>query len=229
MGLADLHIHTIWSQDGTTSVEAVLRYVARSIDLDVIAITDHDRIEGALEAVALAPRLGLEVVPGSEISTADGHLLAFYIQERIPPGLSLVETIQWIGEQDGLCAVPHPLAHSPHSVQAPVLQAALQDPQVAKRMVGLETYNSSLFGRQSNESAERLADQLLLTKLGSSDAHVPWMIGTGATAFVGRTAADLRRALETGAVVRVRERARSRVHMLLDWSGRYLLRQVVNG
>lgn len=228
MGLADLHIHTTWSQDGTTSVEAVLRYVSRSTDLDVIAITDHDQIGGAMEAVALAPLLGLDVVPGCEISTAQGHLLAFFIHECIPPGLPLVETILRIGEQDGLCAVPHPLAHSPHSVQAEVLRAALCEPQVAQRLVALETYNSSLFDRQSNESAEQLADELMLSKLGSSDSHVPWMIATGATAFVGKSAADLRRALESGAVVRVRDDARSRVHMLLDWSTRYLLRQIAN-
>ena len=76
MGKADLHIHTIYSWDGTCTVEAVLKQAAHIAGLDVIAITDHDEIQGALEAVDLAPRYGIEVIPGCEISTADGHLLA---------------------------------------------------------------------------------------------------------------------------------------------------------
>ena len=62
MGLADLHIHTIHSYDGTASVPAVLTR-ARQIGLDVIAITDHDEITGSLKALELAPRYGVEILP----------------------------------------------------------------------------------------------------------------------------------------------------------------------
>ncbi|HNF94893.1 MAG TPA: PHP domain-containing protein, partial [Anaerolineales bacterium] len=68
MGLADLHLHTIYSYDGTATVPAVLRR-ARELGLNVIAITDHDEIAGALEAVKLASHYGVEVIPGSEITT----------------------------------------------------------------------------------------------------------------------------------------------------------------
>ena len=93
MGKADLHIHTIYSWDGTCTVEAVLKQAAHTAELDVIAITDHDEIQGAQEAAELAPRYGIEVIPGSEISTADGHLLALFIPKKISAGLSVVETI----------------------------------------------------------------------------------------------------------------------------------------
>ena len=65
MGLADLHIHTIYSYDGTASVPAVLTR-ARQMGLDVIAITDHDEIIGSLKAVELAPAFGMEVIPGTK-------------------------------------------------------------------------------------------------------------------------------------------------------------------
>ena len=125
MGKADLHIHTVYSWDGTCAVEAVLKQAAHVAHLDVIAITDHDEICGALEAEELAFRYGIEVIPGSEISTADGHLLALFIREKIPAGLSLVETVLRVHEKGGLCVVPHPEAKGTPSINRTVLQAAL--------------------------------------------------------------------------------------------------------
>ncbi len=84
MGLADLHIHTIFSYDGTASVPAVLKR-AKQVGLDIIAITDHDEIRGALLAEELAPKFGIQVIPGVEITTAEGDLLALAIHE-IGPG-----------------------------------------------------------------------------------------------------------------------------------------------
>jgi predicted metal-dependent phosphoesterase TrpH len=91
MGLADLHMHTIYSYDGTATVPAVLRR-AHEIGLDVIAITDHDEIAGSLRALELAPHYGVEVIPGLEVTTAEGDLLALFVMEKIPAGLSLVDT-----------------------------------------------------------------------------------------------------------------------------------------
>src|SRR5512147_1122750 len=107
MGLADLHIHTIYSYDGTASVPAVLTR-AKQIGLDVIAITDHDEIAGSLKALELAPKYGVEVIPGIEITTAEGDLLALNITQKVARGLSLIETILKVGEQGGFCIAPHP-------------------------------------------------------------------------------------------------------------------------
>jgi predicted metal-dependent phosphoesterase TrpH len=85
LGKADLHIHTA-AGDGSSSVEEVLRYVERHTDLDVVAITDHDEVAGSLKAIELARRNGyrFEVIPGLEVTTRDGHLLALFVEQRVP-------------------------------------------------------------------------------------------------------------------------------------------------
>jgi hypothetical protein len=107
MGLADLHLHTTDSWDGTSAGAGVLRYVAaQPTYLDVIAITDHDAIAGSLQAVELAPAYGVQVIPGSGVPTADGHMLAPFIEKLVPPNLSLAETALSVAEQGGGCASP---------------------------------------------------------------------------------------------------------------------------
>ena len=98
MGLADLHMHTIFSYDGTATVPAVLAR-AKEIGLDVIAITDHDEIRGSLEARELASQYNVEVVTGVEVGTREGHLLALYVDRPMPKGLPLIEAIQKAAEQ----------------------------------------------------------------------------------------------------------------------------------
>ena len=80
MGLADIHIHTIYSYDATTTVRGVLKQ-ASSSGLNVIAITDHNDIRGAFDARELASQYNLEVIPGVEVNTRDGHLLAMFQPE----------------------------------------------------------------------------------------------------------------------------------------------------
>jgi len=109
MGLADIHMHSIYSYDGTASVPAVLTR-AKQIGLDVIAITDHDEIAGSLKAWELAPKYGVEVIPGTEITTAEGDLLAFNVTQKIQRDLPLIETILKVGELGGFCIAPHPMA-----------------------------------------------------------------------------------------------------------------------
>ncbi len=86
MGLADLHIHSIHSYDGTATIPAILKHVSEKTDLDIIAITDHDSLDGVNQALNLAPKYGLQVIPGCEITTAQGHVLALFIHKRIPAG-----------------------------------------------------------------------------------------------------------------------------------------------
>jgi len=199
MGLADLHIHTVYSYDGTASISAVLKYAADYAKLDVIAITDHDSVEGVCEALELAPSYGIEVIPGSEVSTADGHLLALFVEQAVPSGLSLYDTVMRVGELGGICIAAHPTARGTSSLSFEKIYEVLQKPEARKILVGVEAFNGGLVYTRSNPLVEWKARLLPLAQVGNSDAHVIQAIGQGATEFSGRTAADLRLALETGA------------------------------
>lgn len=195
MGKADLHIHTAYSKDGTATVAATLEYVAQHTDLDVIAITDHDEVDGALEAMALAPKYGLEVIPGCEITTADGHLLAYFITERIPAELSLVETVAAVAALGGICVAAHPGGRWRWCLQEQDIQHALSQPGLAATLVGVEAYNASLPNLRINHQATAMQQRLGLAQVSNSDAHLLWMIGRAATVFPGKSALDLRQAL----------------------------------
>lgn len=226
MGFADLHMHSIYSWDGTSTVRAILKHVREHTELDVIAITDHDRIEGALEACELAPSYGLEAITGIEISTADGHLLAYFIDKPVPPGLSLRETALRVAEMGGLCAAAHPTARMANSLSAQAIHSALNDPDVSRILVGIEVYNAGLVYKATNYIAQRLADELPLAQLGNSDAHMLWMIGRGATWFAGGSAAGLRHALERGATQPVVGKACKSFDVVGQWLTRMALRRV---
>jgi len=224
MGKADLHIHTAHSNDGTATVAAVLEYVARHTDLDVIAITDHDKIEGALEAVALAPRYGIEVIPGSEVTTADGHLLALYITETVPAKLSLVETVDYVAQLGGICIAPHPGGRWGWCLQEHHLRHALNLPHIGDTLVGIEEYNASLPDLRMNQRAAAMQRRLDLAHVSCSDAHLLWMIGITATCFPGTSAQDLRKALrERTTTMQIQPRPR---HFVASYLWRQLLRSV---
>ncbi len=208
MGKADLHIHTTYSPDGSSTVPAVLEWAASSTDLDIIAITDHDEIKGALEARDQAYIYGIEVIPGMEISTADGHLLALFLEHPVPPRLSLLETVLRVGEQGGLCVAAHPHAVLAHGLSSAVIRKTLQDLDAAQVLVGVETCNTGLIYQKTNHLARKLAEGLPVAQTGSSDSHLFWTIGFGYTAFNGYTAQDLRLALQTHATTAHRQAER---------------------
>ena len=122
MGQADLHIHTTYSKDGTTTVRGVLKQ-ASNVGLNVVAITDHDEIRGSLVARELAPQYRVEVIPAMEVSAREGHVLALFIEKPIPAGRSLIETLLRIGEQGGIAIAPHPVNPLPKSLPMEALVA----------------------------------------------------------------------------------------------------------
>ncbi len=196
-GRADLHIHTIAS-DGTADVVSILDDVAERRELDVIAITDHERIDAALAAQAMARDRGLpiEVVVGEEVTTLGGHLLALWIDRPIRPYRSLRATISEVHDAGGLAIPAHPLVPYPLCAQGRVLRNLL-DGDERIRPDGLETFNPTALGRPWHDRVVRFADEHGLARVGNSDAHALEAIGVGWTTFDGRTAADLRRAIET--------------------------------
>jgi predicted metal-dependent phosphoesterase TrpH len=198
-GRADLHIHTVAS-DGTADIVSILDHVVRRDDLDVIAITDHERIDAAVAGRALARDRGLpvEVVVGEEVTTLGGHLLALFIERPIRPYRSLRATIAEVHDAGGLAIPAHPLVPYPLCAQGWVLRRLLDDPDPAVHPDGLETFNPTALGRPWHDRVVRFADRHGLPALGNSDAHALDAIGAGWTTFDGRSAADLRAAIERG-------------------------------
>jgi predicted metal-dependent phosphoesterase TrpH len=223
MGLADLHMHTIYSYDGTATVPAVLRR-AGQIGLDVIAITDHDEITGSLEALELASQYGVEVIPGIEVTTAEGDLLALNITQKIPRGLPLIETILAVGEMDGFCVVPHPMAGGlgMKSLSAYSILKALRDREVARILIAIETYNATTIDRMGNQYARILADRLDIAQIAGSDAHVVEAIGLAVTEFDGHTARDLITALQKGNVRHRKQKEWNSFRILGSWAANYV-------
>jgi len=222
MGFADLHIHTIYSYDGSASVDAVLNR-ARSIGLDVIAITDHDGIKGSLMALALATKYDIQVIPGIEVTTSEGDLLVFDVTEKIPRGLPLIDTVLKVGEKGGFCIAPHPMASGfgMRSLSADSILLALRRPDVASVLLGIETYNATVLARRKHDHAHILAEQLGVAETGSSDAHVAAAVGLGATEFEGHTKKDLLKALRAGTTSIYKQKEWNSARILGSWAANY--------
>jgi predicted metal-dependent phosphoesterase TrpH len=195
LGRADVHLHTLAS-DGTAGVVEILEHVEHQTDLDVIAITDHERIDAALAARHIAAEEGLsfEVVVGEEVTTLGGHVLGLWLEERVKPFRSLRSTIAAIHDQGGLAVPAHPLVPYPLCAQGFVLRRLLGDDE-RYRPDGIEAFNPTTLGRPWHGKVVRFAEEHGLARLGSSDAHELAAIGIGSTTFQGRTAEDLRAAI----------------------------------
>ncbi len=160
----DLHCHTSASFDCLASPESVVRAAAKR-GLTHLAVTDHDRIEGALRARDAAPA-GLTVIVGEEVKTADGDLIALFLERAVPPGRPAAETIAAVREQGGLVGIPHPFDQHRGSM--------LKDPRLAATgalVDWVEAYNARVIGGSGNERAAAFARELGLPGIAASDAH----------------------------------------------------------
>jgi predicted metal-dependent phosphoesterase TrpH len=196
--LADLHMHTSWSHDCSIDVADLLDH-AEAEGLGAIAVTDHNAIGGALEAVELALTRDLVVIPGEEVKTDDqGEVIGLFLHEEIPRGMTFAETVAAIREQEGVVYLPHPFDRM-HAIPFPAtLHRHLHEIDV------LEIYNARLLFEGYNDESMRFARKYGLPAGAGSDAHVLQGVGTGALrmrAFEGpeefmlslRTAEVLRR------------------------------------
>jgi len=198
LGRADLHIHTVAS-DGTASVVDILDHVERNTELDVIAITDHERIDAALAGRSIARDRGLrvEVVVGEEVTTLGGHLLALWIEQPIKPFRTLRSTIAAVHDQGGLAIPAHPLVPYPLCAQGFALRRLMAgDPNY--RPDALEAFNPTMLGRPWHSRVVKFAEELEIPRVGNSDAHALDAIGVGWSTFPGRDAEHLRAAILAG-------------------------------
>jgi predicted metal-dependent phosphoesterase TrpH len=170
----ELHSHSALSYDGRDPVELLLEQ-AEAVGLDALAVTDHDEIDASLEAAALAQEYGLVGIPGMEVSSAAGHVLALGVEELVPAGLGFEETLSRIREQDGIAVVPHPFQSSRHGVAPHVSREQLASADA------IEVYNSRLFTGRSNRQAQRFAERHGVPMTAGSDAHIAEMVGQAVT------------------------------------------------
>jgi predicted metal-dependent phosphoesterase TrpH len=202
LGRADLHMHSTYS-DGIGTIQQILHHVEHNTDLDVIALTDHDVVEGALRARDLWAKgdYRFDFIVGEEVSTREGHMLALFIEKRIPPDLRIERSIDLVHEQGGLAIVAHPL--NPlfrHSCQREVLDRIFVNNDIW--LDGIETWNASFCGIYANHLAMRTNREVYgWPEIGNSDAHTLHAIGRGCTWFEGSTAQDVRMTIESGVCV----------------------------
>ncbi len=168
----DLHMHTDHSHDCATPVEVLLA-TARDQGLGAIAVTDHNVITGALEAREKAKEFGVKVIVAEEVKTADqGEVIGLFIEEHIPRGMTLAETVAEIKRQGGLVYVPHPFDRM-HSVPDYEHLLAIVDDIDA-----IEVYNPRVAIGSFNEEAERFAAKYRILAGAGSDSHVAPGLGS---------------------------------------------------
>ncbi len=177
--------------------------VARAVDLglSVIAVTDHDSIDGAIEAASQVDGARCEVIIGEEVTTRQGHVLGLFLTHAVAAGLDVEETIDEIHAQGGLAIPAHPFLR---------LGGARG---VGSRGAGLpwdavETENGSPGAWLANRQARRELGVWARAQTGGSDAHIIEAVGSVVTVFPGRTALDLRAAMMSG-TTRAERRNRS--------------------
>ena len=189
-GKADIHIHSDHS-DGLASIAQIMDFVQTSTDLAVIAITDHNTIEGALVAQSLSEFYDFEVVVGEEVSSREGHVIGLYLHQDILPGMSAADTIHAIEEQGGIAVIPHPF--SVKGVFGPRGRGLFATAAAEGAFHALEVYNSLPFLVWANKvAAKTLVGGQGIAATGGSDAHVLEAVGKGYTVFRGTSAEDLR-------------------------------------
>jgi predicted metal-dependent phosphoesterase TrpH len=156
----DLHLHSHYSHDGKSSLEELIAR-ARESQLDRIALTDHNTIEGALALVRIAPDLA---IAGEEIKTREGEVIGLFISRRVPPFLAPEEAMDLIHGMGGLTYVPHPLdRHRANFLPERVVN-------LADRIDIIETYNPWA-DATANRAAAQLADELGKVAATGSDSH----------------------------------------------------------
>jgi predicted metal-dependent phosphoesterase TrpH len=168
----DLHMHTDHSHDCATPVEVLLA-TARAQGLGAIAVTDHNEISGALEARAQAEQAGVKVIVGEEVKTdGQGEVIGLFIEEKIPRGLTLEETVAEIKRQGGLVYVPHPFDRM-HSV--PDYEHLLK---IIDDVDAIEVFNPRVAIGAFNDEAERFAAKYRIVAGAGSDSHVVQGLGS---------------------------------------------------
>ena len=166
----DLHSHTMWSGDSTTMPDELSASITEA-GLDVLCITDHNAIAGAVE---LADQLPCRVIVGEELRTAAGEIIGLFLTERVSSGIGHVEAAQAIREQGGLVYIPHPF----DPMRRNLSETALYELAAEGLIDAVEVHNSKTSLASLNRRAVDFAAEFGLARGAGSDAHVPDAIGS---------------------------------------------------
>jgi predicted metal-dependent phosphoesterase TrpH len=165
---ADLHVHTTYSKDSLITPKDLV-YYAKKRGLNAVAVTDHNQLDGAYK---IAKETDFLIIPGMEVSSSDGHIVALNISELIPRGLSAVETVERIHGAGGVAIACHPFV---------LFKGALKE-NVCETFDAIEIINARAFPfRRSIKKATQTADRLNLSRVAGTDAHYGPQIGYGYT------------------------------------------------
>jgi hypothetical protein len=165
---ADLHVHTTYSKDSLITPKDLV-YYAKKRGLNAVAVTDHNQLEGAYK---IAKETDFLIIPGMEVSSSDGHIVALNVSELIPRGLSAVETVEHIHGAGGVAIACHPFV---------LFKGALKE-NICETFDAIEIINARAFPfRRSIKKATQTADRLKLSRVAGTDAHYGPQIGYGYT------------------------------------------------
>lgn len=165
----DLHTHTMWSGDSTTTPEEFAVAVAQS-GLDVVCVTDHNAVAGAVE---LADRLECRVIVGEELRTSAGEIIGLFLTERIPMGVPPAEAARRVRGQGGVVYVPHPF----DPMRRCLSEAALYELAENDLIDAIEVLNAKTSLDSLNRRAATFAAEFGIVAGAGSDAHVPDALG----------------------------------------------------
>jgi predicted metal-dependent phosphoesterase TrpH len=167
----DLHSHTMWSGDATTTPDELAEAVAES-GIDVLCITDHGTINGAVE-LARSGALGCRVIVGEEVRTAAGEVIGLFLTERLPFGMKPADAVHAIRSQGGLVYVPHPFDPMRHCLAEDALEALA----ATGGLDAVEALNAKVSLDHLNRRAAEFAATHGLAAGAGSDAHVASAVG----------------------------------------------------
>jgi predicted metal-dependent phosphoesterase TrpH len=165
----DLHTHTMWSGDSTTTPDEFAAAVAAS-GLDVVCITDHNAVAGAVE---LRDQLDCRVIVGEELRTAAGELIGLFLAERIPAGIGHVDAARAIRDQGGVVYIPHPF----DPMRRNLSETALYELAEADLIDAVEVLNAKTSLVSLNRRAVEFATEFGIVGGAGSDGHVPDALG----------------------------------------------------
>ena len=189
----ELHCHSRYSFDSLARPEDIVA-ACRRRHIDRLAITDHNKLAGALAVQRLAPEL---VILGEEIKTSGGEVIAWFVTDEVPRGLSPQETIRRLRDQGAVIGIPHPL----DSLRGGSAMGLEQTLAVIDDVDAIEVLNARCLRGADNEAARRLALQHGKLLTAGSDAHTAGEIGTAIVVMPPfEDAASFRIALADGAL-----------------------------